>query len=117
MKETQKIIKALAGATYNIAALGAVILAAGAFTGALVVQQEIWGLAIMCVLLAGASYHLLAKEAEKPVPCKECKYSGTVLDLDKKEVTYCDCDIVRKTVREDHFCSYGERKDEGNVKD
>lgn len=116
MEASLDLAKLAVGATYNIAAVAAIIQSAGALTGYLVVQQEIWGASMLIVLFAGAAYHILEKEER--VLCKDCKYSGTAYDpFEEKEVVYCDCDIIRKRVRGDHYCSFGERKDEVNVKD
>ena len=48
---------------------------------------------------------------EKPVRCKDCKHSEPCICVVCEEGNTMVCSKFLNHVRKDHFCSYGERKD------
>lgn len=56
-------------------------------------------------------------DAVEVVRCKDCRYYHVYLEGNgHTEKGYGACDWINdKSVREDHFCSWGERKEDGKV--
>ena len=54
-------------------------------------------------------------DAVPVVRCKDCKQhrplTATVVVRNGERVRYCSCDKFGRSVLDDDFCSYGERKD------
>lgn len=58
----KEIIRVAVTAVYKLLVIGAIVQAVGVLAGNLVIQQEIWAVTVLCLLLSGASYHILTKE-------------------------------------------------------
>lgn len=59
------IIRIAVTSVYKLLVIGAIVQSVGVLAGNLVIQQELWAVTVLCLLLSRASYHLLTKEGKQ----------------------------------------------------